>query len=472
MACFIAALVPAGPSLALDLPGLLSTLESLRARHAVAGFGLAVVKQGQPVYVGGGGTADRQSGRAVDGDTLWRIGSVTKVFTGIATLIALRNVDEGLDTPLRTIVPEAPFVNPWETSDPLRVGHLLEHTAGLSDLSRIEFDSTDPKPLSLDEAFRLDPSSRVLRWPPGRYASYSNVGAGLAALAIERLSGEEYESFVASRILRPLGMSSAGFRLEGSTEARLAQGYDSDGVKPLPYWHVLYRAFGGLNADGRDMARFLQWLLDPSRAPVLSPEEMSQLETPRTTLAARSGLRYGYAKGLYQYVHDGFVWMGHGGDADGYLSRLGYRREAGTGYFLVINAFKPQALREMQDAVETALERGFSRPEPPPVMAVASSELESMAGCYRTVTRRFTWQDGGDEESLTVRVQGDHLVTIPATGPERDLWPVTPQHFRRADETVATSAIVRDLDGHLILQGDMGNLRRESGLPDAGGCVP
>lgn len=449
----------------VDIDALNRSLDAVRQRHHIAGYGLAIVDRTGPVHLGGGGLARREGEVPVAADTVWRVGSITKVFTGIATLMAARQQGFATDAPVRTLVPDAPFENPWEATDPIRVDQLLEHTAGLLDLSKREFDSNDPTPLTLAQAFAVNPSSRITQWPPGRYASYTNTGAGIAALVIERTTGKRYEDFVRAGILEPLGMAHSGYFLDDSTRQHLAGGYDKDGVTPIPYWHTIYRAFGGLNATVGDMARFLHGMLVPERAGLLSPAELARLETPRTTLAARSGLRYGYAMGIYHYVHDGVAWMGHGGDADGYLSRIGYVRDAGVAYYLVINAFNGDAMEEMQGLVERALSQDIARATIPPVATLSREALCALEGRYEAVTRRFTWAGDADDPVLNVRVEGDHLVAVTPLGREKHYYPVTGRHFRRDNEPVPTSAFVEDADGAMVFQGDMGNLKRSARPP-------
>ncbi len=472
VACAVAAGIASVPAsaFALDDAALIARLEALRTEHGIAGVGLVIVADGKVAWAGGLGVADRTSGRPDDADTLWRVGSVTKSFTGLATLIAARDHGFDLDAPVRTLVPDAPFENAWESTDPVRVGQLLEHTAGFMDLSKREFDSTDPAPLTLAQAFAVDPTSRTVRWPPRRYSSYSNSGAGLAALVIERTTGQHYEDFVTTRILRPLGMRHAGFAPTTANDPRRATGYDSDGVTPMPYWHTLYRAFGGLDATVGDMGAWVQWLIDPARTPIVPAGDVLRMERPATTLAARAGLAHGYGLGLYRYVHDGIVFTGHGGDADGYLSRLGYHRASRRGYFLVINAFRGEALRAMQEAVEDALAADIAQPDPPATPKVPASTLTALAGCYAAVTQRFPGAASPEDPPLQVAVVDGGLVTITANGRLRALIAVGNNTFRRDDEPVATSAFVDD-DGRWMLQGEMGNLRRLGSAPH-GPCSP
>ena len=327
-----------------------------------------------------------------------------------------------------------------------------------------------PAFVSLAQAFAVDPTSRTVRWPPGRYSSYSNSGAGLAALVIERTTGQRYEDFVTTRILRPLGMRHAGFAPTTANDPRRATGYDSDGVTPMPYWHTLYRAFGGLDATVGDMGAWVQWLIDPARTPIVPAGDVLRMERPATTLAARAGLAHGYGLGLYRYVHDGIVFTGHGGDADGYLSRLGYHRASRRGYFLVINAFRGEALRAMQEAVEDALAADIAQPDPPATPKVPASTLTALAGCYAAVTQRFPGAASPEDPPLQVAVVDGGLVTITANGRLRALIAVGNNTFRRDDEPVATSAFVDD-DGRWMLQGEMGNLRRLGSAPH-GPCSP
>jgi CubicO group peptidase (beta-lactamase class C family) len=463
MAGGLAMLAPAAD--AVDMPALVARLEALRVRHGIAGVGLVMVSDGRVLHEGGLGIADRATGRPADRHTLWRIGSVTKSFTALATLIAARDHGFSLDDPVRALVPDAPFDNPWEATDPVRVVHLLEHTAGFLDLTRKEFDSSDPAPLSLAEAFAVDPSSRTARWTPGRYSSYSNSGAGLAALVVERRTGRRFADFLNARILAPLGMAETAFFPGPPGRERLAVGYDRDGVTPIPYWHTLYPAFGGLDASLGDMGRYLRWLVDPGIAPLLAPDVVRQMARPRSTLGGAAGLEYGYGLGLYGYTHDGLVLTGHGGDADGYLSRLGFHRDSRRGYFLVINAFHGDALAAMQEAVEDALFADIVRAPPPPAHPMTEAALQRLTGCYVPVTRRYANGDPPEDAPLLVRLENGRLITVAPGRPGKALIAVTERFFRRQHEPVATSAFVDDA-GTLMLQGDMGNLRRSAD----GGC--
>jgi len=440
---------------------LISDLEALRVEHAVPGFALTVVSGEHGLRTGSGGLADRDSGRPVTADTLFRIGSITKTFNALAVLLLVEQGRLDLDATLRGIVPDPPLDNPWADQHRVRVAQLLEHSSGLLDITREEFDHNQPFP-SLEAAFAWRRGARVVQWPPGLHHLYSNANAGLAGLVIERVSGQDYQRFITARLLQPLGMHSAGLVDDETTRRRLATGYDTDGRTPIPYWHMIFPPLGAINATPREMGALLELFLRRGMVGnrrLLDEASVERMERPATTLAARHGLRYGYGLGLGQSLRKGFRWYGHGGDGDGYLSHFGYNREADAGYFLTINAFKHGALRAMTARVQDHLTAALSPPRPPP-SRIDPDTLSPLTGTYVAVTHRFEWQSPSrlDEDRLQVVLEDGALYTRSSNG-RRLLIPAGTQLLRREGQPVATIAIAEQ-DGDLYLQADFGNYRR------------
>jgi hypothetical protein len=343
----------------------------------------------------------------------------------------------------------------------VRVAQLLEHSSGLLDITREEFDHNTPFP-TLEAAFAWRPQARVVQWPPGLHPVYSNANAGLAGLVIERVSGQDYRRFITERLLRPTGMHSAGLSDDASVRRRLATGYDSDGKTPIAYWHMIFPPLGAINATPREMGVLLELFLRRGMVGherLIEAASIARMERPATTLGARHGLTYGYGLGLDQSLRKGFRWYGHGGDGDGYLSHFGYNREADAGYFLTINAFKHDALHAMQDRVQDHLTHTLSPPRPPP------SGIRQLTGTYVAVTRRFAWQapDRLDEDRLQVVLEDGALYTCSSNG-RRLLIPAGAHRFRREGQPLATIAIAAQ-DGDLYLQAEFGNYRRLGEMP-------
>ena len=445
---------------------LLADLDTLRVEHAVPGFALTLVSGRDGLRTGAGGVADRDGGRGVTPDTLFRIGSITKTFNALAVLLLVEQGRLELDTPLRKIVPDAPLENPWADAHPVRVAQLLEHSSGLLDITREEFDHNTPF-ATLEAAFAYRPQARVVQWPPGLHPVYSNANAGLVGLAIERVSGQDYAHFITERLLHPLGMRSASLSDDATTRRRLATGYNTDGKTQIPYWHMIFPPLGAINATPREMGALLELFLRRGRVGserLLDAASIERMERPATTLGARAGLSYGYGPGLDQSLRQGFRWYGHSGDGDGYLSRFGYNRAADAGYFLTINAFNHDALHAMRARVQDFLTHALSAPGPPP-SSIDPESLRPLTGTYVAVTRRFQSQAPArlDADQLQVVLEDGALYTRSPNG-RRRLIPVDAHLFRREGQPLATIAIAAQ-DGERYLQADFGNYRRTGALP-------
>lgn len=458
------------PMLALGAPEpdprlteLLAGLDRLRIEAGVAGAGLVLVSETGPVVVHGFGRSGWDCDCPVQPTTVFRIGSITKAFTGLAFLKLAEQGRLSLEAPMAELVDPVPLLNPWAPESQVTIAQLLEHTAGLSDLTKKEWDHNIPLPLA--DALAVDPGSRRLRWPPGLHSSYSNSGAGVAAYAMERATGLDFEAFTSAQVFAPLKMRSASFTLSPELESRLARGYDSDARTPIPYWHTLYRPFGGINVELAEMQHFLRMLLGRGRldgAQVFAAASIARMESPRTTLGARQGLEFGYGLGNYHYLHRGLVFHGHGGDADGYLSHFGYQRERALGYFLVINAFQGRTLKRMRERVEDFIV-GDARATYAPGVPQPRAHLAALTGDYRAVTRRF---DRGGERRLGVELVDGRLYLERGARTEV-LIPLSRWLYRRGHEPVATTAFIEHA-GRMYLQGPFGNYvrSRDSGAND------
>lgn len=460
LALFLCSALPAAaqgpPAMRVPVEQLASQIEAMRTGMQIPAAGLAIVSADAVLLARGFGVKDLESREPADADTLFRIGSITKAFTGVALLMAQEDGALALDDPVRRHLPEPPYANPWEATHPVTIAQLLELTAGLQDMSKAEFDFNTP--LSLAEAFALEPASRTVRWKPGLHAVYTNNGAGIAAAALEQATGRPYEDFVRERIFAPLAMDTASLADDAATRARLATGYAEDGHTVIPYWHILYRPAGAINASAREMAGFVRMLLDRGRAgdrPLLAEDSIARLETPATSLAARSGLAFGYGLGVYAHYRRGLLFQGHGGDGDGYHSYFAYNRDTGLGYFVVINVDRRGALRRMAALIENWIATGVPRPNGS-TAEVEDSTLQRYAGRYELAAWRYPWQTRVEtaKETLTVELREGRLFTVHASGRRSALIPVNARHFRREHEPGATSAFVEDDDGRLYFQED------------------
>lgn len=451
----------AGPESESSEAVLWQEIETIRSETALPGVGVVLAsKEGSRARAFG--LADPASDRAFDPDrTVVRIGSITKTLNAIAALRLQAAGQLTLDDAVVSHVPNPSYANPWRATRPVTLAQLLEHTAGLPGLSADEFGHNESDPISLAAGFAVSPSSRQIGWPPGRYYSYSNSGAAVFAYALEAISGKPYETVMRDTVFDPLSMPRATFFHASDIQDDLVVGHTSDG-EAVPYWHMIFRAFGAVNATLPEMGHVLEMLLSDGRfrdRQILSPTALARLETPATSLAARSGLAFGYGPGMAQWHHNGILIHGHEGEAHGALSLLAYSRAVGRGFFLTINQADEDAFGRLRTILEDWLV-GDSEPVPaPPIYQLSESRIATIVGEYQPVAQRFP--DRGEGGNMRLFRRDGALYTQTGDSEPRPLYPVNPQHFRRPDDPLATVAIVGTDTGELLFLDGGSNYRRQ-----------
>ncbi|MGO9454144.1 MAG: serine hydrolase domain-containing protein [Candidatus Binataceae bacterium] len=320
------------------------------AKNHVPGVGIALVTKDKVIWTGGVGKADLASGRDVDADTMFRIGSITKGFVALSLLQLQEKGKISLDAKVADVAPEVPIVNPWEQTDPVRIANLLEHTAGFDDFPLAElYDFSGESDVPLLKTLQMFPEPQHVRWRPGTFASYSNPDYGVAGYIVEKITGQPFEQYVAENILRPLGMAHSDLRLTPEVKAALAQGYEYNPPWPVPYLPISLRTAGEMKSSPNDMARFMRMMLNRGSldgARIVSPDSITRMETPETSLAARNGLKYGYGLGNIADINHPFVAHGHDGGLDGFLSSYEYVPRTGRWLLLLDKRLPRRYCRE------------------------------------------------------------------------------------------------------------------------------
>lgn len=322
------------------LDELKAAIERVRVETKAPALGVALVDKNGPYWVAGLGETDLVSHKPADANSIFRVGSTSKMFVALSVL---KLVEEGklkLDDKLSDLAPEIYFENPWEKTNPIRLVHLLEHTTGWDDLSYSVYGHQDAT-ISLKDALDFHPQYRKSRWIPGTRYAYNNGGPGVTAYIVQKISGQTYEDYVQKHFFNPLNMSSTSFFETELFKQKGVNLYSSD-AKVQPYWHIIMRPAGALNSSTADMANYLHFLISRgsfNQQQILSEASISRMETPTTSLGAQAGALAGY--GLHNYV-DGYesaniAFRGHDGDLSGGHCKLRYIPELQTGYVLLIN---------------------------------------------------------------------------------------------------------------------------------------
>jgi CubicO group peptidase (beta-lactamase class C family) len=239
-----------------------SQLRAEQEARKLPGLSAAVVHGQATLWSGGFGQADLGSGRPAGADTVYRMASITKLFTA-AALMLLRDAGRlQLDDPIERHLSEARLRSRFaDGAPPPTLRQAAAHVAGLPREAPLEYWETFKIPPIEALLASLADSEMALR--PLTEVKYSNLGYALLGHVVERVSGQAYERFVAERMLRPLEMVSSGFDrdLPDGVRGRIAVGYWTPPEKerePAPHLEEGgMNAAGGLYSTVDDIARFV-----------------------------------------------------------------------------------------------------------------------------------------------------------------------------------------------------------------------
>jgi len=368
-------------------------LDAALKAGSTTGAAVAVIEDNKVVWTKNFGFSDLKAKTPVTDDTVFRAGSITKSFTG---LLAMTMVAEGkldLNARLADVAPGIGFDNPWEKTDPVRIVHLMEHTTGWQDLAFRDIINLNPR----DEIGRDIGSTRrlrVSRWQPGRYMAYSNVGPGVMGVILERLGGAPYAVQMQQRVLDPIGMTRTSFMVSEASKPHLSKSYDVDGETEIPYHGIGIAAAGSMLTTASDLAKFVIFMNDRGKTAqgtqIVSPEAISRMERPKSTLAAKAGLEQGYGLGVFYAPQTNFIIYGHNGGIDGFESAYVYWPAQRKGYVLLVNG--GQANADALELITLYLGRDY-KPGSLPAEVRAGAEAAPYAGYYHAIAQRHPFMN-------------------------------------------------------------------------------
>lgn len=340
-----------------SLDELKAAIEKIREETKTPAVGIALVDKNGIQWVDGLGEINLETHAEADADTLFRIGSVSKMFAALAVLKLQEEGKLNLNDKVHDLAPEIYFENQWEETHPVRLVHLLEHTTGWDDIHIAEYAYSAPDSMTTKEALDYHPDSRKSRWVPGTRHAYCNAGAGVAAYIVEKITDKKYEDYIEETFFKPLDMSSSSYFKTDLYQQKGATLYTNN--KPENYWHIIYRAAGSINSSPKDMANFLQFLLLRGATPnqqLISMASIDRMESHETTLGSSSGIKAGYGLANYTSGYNDFhlAFRGHNGGVFGGLTELSYSNQLQSGYVVMINAGNGFALDKISKTI-----RGF-----------------------------------------------------------------------------------------------------------------
>jgi len=373
---------PDKPKPAQTISELQQQLTKILTDSHTPGVSIAIVHREGPEWVSALGKADVASNREATAWTLFRIGSTSKAFASLSILKLVREGKLSLEDPIHKLIPEVGYDNKWESTDPVRVVHLLEHTTGWDDMHLREYAKDAPN-MDLRTALDFGRSSRFSRWRPGTRMAYCNTGPAVAAYIVERVTGQHFEDYVEQNFFLPIGMRTATYLKPDSNQTTTL--YHGDGKTPFPYWNISYRPAGAINASAQDMAAYVQFYLNRGAVngtQLVPASDIDRMESPASTWAAHDSLKAGYGLSNYWTFNDGFVYHGHNGGVQGGLTEMAYMPEYGVGYFYSINSGNGDAFSKIGKAIRAYVTLHLQKPSVPAAAALPSDTAE-YAGWYQ-----------------------------------------------------------------------------------------
>ena len=440
-----------------DLP---ARLQEAVNQGEIPGLALVLIQEGELRYLGGAGIADRESGRLADANTHFRIGSISKMLVAIAIMQQVERGQLSLDDRVVELLPELPIDNRWRDSDPVRVKHLLEHTAGFDDMHFRNMPAV-PGLDALQTMQRFDDELRV-RWRPGERMSYANPGYGVLGVLLQRVTGEPAETYISREVLAALQMHDTVWSSDG-IEASLAKGYDGSSMTPEPWDVISMPVAGALVSTANDMSKLLQfWLSKGASAPgLISRASFDRIERAETALAARAGLAAGYGLANSLGERAGWPMRGHSGGITGYYANLLYQPEANFGFVLLVNSVSAPGIRPLQDDLVRLLAGNRAKPAAPAPEAAQPQH----AGWYFAASARNELTAGVERWLNLVHLsrEGDHyVINMPLSASTTTLIPLAGGSLRDAEHEFANAVFVRDADGSELLVWDGNSYKKGS----------
>jgi CubicO group peptidase (beta-lactamase class C family) len=372
---------------------------------AIPGAVVVVVKDGQPLTMRGYGYSDLATQKPVDPElTLFRPGSVSKLFTWTSVMQLVQAGKLNLDTDVNTYLD---FKIPPKDGKPVTLRNIMTHTGGFAETAKYLIDFGEKKPKPLGQILGRWVPDRI--YGPGEMPAYSNYAASVAGYIVQRVSGEPFDSYVQNHIFAPAGMTHSSFDqpLPANLQPLLSKGYKPGTDEPQPYEIIGMAPAGALASSGADMGRFMiahlnHTLINPQTAQLM----YSNVNKPFPDLPAM-------ALGFYHEDRNGLNIVGHGGDTVWFHSDLHLFLDKNVGLYISMNSVgkngAAHALRE--ELLQQFTDRYFPAPaQNLPTASTAKADGAALSGHY------ISSRAGGFNFLRMVALLGETKVAVDKNG--------------------------------------------------------
>jgi CubicO group peptidase (beta-lactamase class C family)/D-alanyl-D-alanine dipeptidase len=383
---------------------------------------IALVDDQRIVWARGFGFADPARKVPATAESVYRVGSVSKLFTDLAVMQLVEQGKIDLDRPVSSYVPEFAPRNPYKTAITLR--QLMSHRSGLVREPPVGH-YFDPSPPTLEDVVR-SLATTTLVFEPGTRTKYSNAGVTVVGAVVEKAAGEPFAAAIDRALLRPLRMSRSSFHPGNALSAQIAHGlmwtYDGQTVA-TPTFLLGTGPAGNLVSSVVDLSHFLSFLFADGASPegrLIKPETLRAMIEPQL---GKPGESPGFGLGFAISKLENDRRIGHGGAIYGFATEVQALPDARLGAIVVATADCANGFT--QHAAETALRlmlavrRGQPLPDLKSSSQIRPDRIAELTGRYTHGDRFVELFDRGGKlyqspfnGAMTVEVRslGDLLV--------------------------------------------------------------
>ncbi len=345
-------------------------------------------------------------------DTVFEIGSITKVFTTILLSDMVLKNEVQLDDPLQKFFPESVTI-PKKNNREITLLHLARHTSGLPRLAHNMLFS-DPENPYVDytvEQLHEFLNNVTLESTPGQTYNYSNIGVGILGHVLGKVAGSTYEQLLNDRIIHPLNMKSTGISITDEIRPRLAPGHKTDGISASNWdFTDVYAGAGAIRSTLDDMMIFLKANMGLLETPLHDAMEYSHSAHVADNYGS---ILLGWNVSPLQGNSYPMIW--HNGQTGGYHSFLGFQRNSNDGVVILMN----HAIFQVDEAGFNILRLlagltpgAIQIPEEPEEVSLDPSILDRYTGEYQLSPEL------APNLIVTIRNE-DNQLTLQITGQER-----------------------------------------------------
>ncbi|MDD5058228.1 MAG: serine hydrolase [Sideroxydans sp.] len=365
-------------------------------KNSIEGLSIALVDDQRVVWAEGFGFADEEKNIPATADTLYRVGSISKLFTDTAAMQLAEQGKLDIDQPLQKYIPNFAIKSRFADTPAITPRQLMTHHSGLPRDRLKGFMTANPAPFAtLVDDIRDDYTA----YPPGLIASYSNLGISLLGVVIQNQSGMPFADYMQQSLLVPMGMTNSSFDTGLSSSPLMAQGYQGRKAAVEPRLRDV--PAGGLNSSVNDMSRFMSMVFAGGTAgghQIIQEKTLHEMLRPQNSAVAldfdtRVGLGWWLdAKGKPQLRNGGTV-AAHNGATFSFHSQLYILPEHKLGVVVLSNsstaggAVEHIAIETLASALEA--KSGIRQSEPVKIQTdkkpPTPEEVREFIGDYTTM---------------------------------------------------------------------------------------